>query len=199
MMKCLQNEHKAAQARTAKVAAKGVTTAAKSQASSASAMENIRAFMEDDNPVKDGYGSSIGKPLVGGKAVDSGTILGAFQNYENQIINSDADEDTKAQKLMKLYTYSGVSNVKEQLVNNVLQTINSATADSVAANGVPNSIIYLVKARNSNHGQFAGAFGRSSWGAHCSCMACACTRYAHKPGISCSRVKCCCGGTISFY
>lgn len=60
---------------------------------------------------------------------------------------------------MKLYTYSGVSNVKEQLVNSVLQTINSATADSVEANGVPNSIIYLVKARNINHGQFAGAFG----------------------------------------
>lgn len=115
--------------------------------------------MEDDNPVKDGYGSSIGKPLVGGKAVDSGTILSAFQEYENQIINSDADEDTKAQKLMKLYTYSGVSNVKNQLVNSVLQTINSATADSVVANGVPNSIIYLVKARNINHGQFAGAFG----------------------------------------
>ena len=155
----LQNQHKAAQARMAKVGAKGVTTAAKSQASTASAMENIRAFMEDDNPVKDGYGSSIGKPLVGGKAVDSGTILSAFQDYENQIINSDADEDTKAQKLMKLYTYSGVSNVKEQLVNSVLQTINSATADSVEANGVPNSIIYLVKARNINHGQFAGAFG----------------------------------------
>lgn len=155
----LQNQHKAAQARAAKVGAKGVTTAAKSQASTASARENIRAFMEDDNPVKDGYGSSIGKPLVGGKAVDSGTILSAFQDYENQIINSDADEDTKAQKLMKLYTYSGVSNVKEQLVNSVLQTINSATADSVEANGVPNSIIYLVKARNINHGQFAGAFG----------------------------------------
>lgn len=155
----LQNQHKAAQARMAKVGAKGVTTAAKSQASTASAMENIRAFMEDDNPVKDGYGSSIGKPLVGGKAVDSGTILSAFQDYENQIINSDADEDTKAQKLMKLYTYSGVSNVKDQLVNSVLQTINSATADSVEANGVPNSIIYLVKARNINHGQFAGAFG----------------------------------------
>lgn len=155
----LQNQHKAAQARMAKVGAKGVTTAAKSQASTASAMENIRAFMEDDNPVKDGYGSSIGKPLVGGKAVDSGTLLSAFQDYENQIINSDADEDTKAQKLMKLYTYSGVSNVKEQLVNSVLQTINSATADSVEANGVPNSIIYLVKARNINHGQFAGAFG----------------------------------------
>lgn len=155
----LQNEHKAAQARNAKVGAKGVTTAAHSQASTASAMENIRAFMEDDNPVKDGYGSSIGKPLVGGKAVDSGTILSAFQEYENQIINSDADEDTKAQKLMKLYTYSGVSNVKNQLVNSVLQTINSATADSVEANGVPNSIIYLVKARNINHGQFAGAFG----------------------------------------
>lgn len=156
----LQNQHKAAQARMAKVGAKGVTTAAKSQASSASARENIRAFMEDDNPVKDGYGSSIGKPLVGGKAVDSGTILGAFQEYENQIINSDDDdEDTKAQKLMKLYTYSGVSNVKEQLVNSVLQTINSATADSVESNGVPNSIIYLVKARNINHGQFAGAFG----------------------------------------
>ncbi|WP_289122965.1 hypothetical protein [uncultured Megasphaera sp.] len=155
----LQNQHKAAQARMAKVGAKGVTTAAKSQASTASAMENIRAFMEDDNPVKDGYGSSIGKPLVGGKAVDSGTILSAFQDYENQIIDSDADEDTKAQKLMKLYTYSGVSNVKEQLVNSVLQTINSATADSVEANGVPNSIIYLVKARNINHGQFAGAFG----------------------------------------
>lgn len=156
----LQNQHKAAQARMAKVGAKGVTTAAKSQASSASARENIRAFMEDDNPVKDGYGSSIGKPLVGGKAVDSGTILSAFQEYENQIIHSDDDdEDTKAQKLMKLYTYSGVSNVKEQLVNSVLQTINSATADSVEANGVPNSIIYLVKARNINHGQFAGAFG----------------------------------------
>ena len=155
----LQNQHKAAQARMAKVGAKVVTTAAKSQASTASAMENIRAFMEDDNPVKDGYGSSIGKPLVGGKAVDSGTILSAFQDYENQIINSDADEDTKAQKLMKLYTYSGVSNVKNQLVNSVLQTINSATADSVEANGVPNSIIYLVKARNINHGQFAGAFG----------------------------------------
>lgn len=155
----LQNQHKAAQARMAKVGAKGVTTAAKSQASSASARENIRAFMEDDNPVKDGYGSSIGKPLVGGKAVDSGTILSAFQEYENQIINSDDDEDTKAQKLMKLYTYSGVSNVKEQLVNSVLQTINSATADSVETNGVPNSIIYLVKARNINHGQFAGAFG----------------------------------------
>lgn len=155
----LQNEHKAAQARMAKVGAKGVTTAAHSQASTASAMENIRAFMEDDNPVKDGYGSSIGKPLVGGKAVDSGTILSAFQEYENQIINSDADEDTKAQKLMKLYTYSGVSDVKNQLVNSVLQTINSATADSVEANGVPNSIIYLVKARNINHGQFAGAFG----------------------------------------
>ena len=155
----LQNQHKAAQARMAKVGAKGVTTAAKSQASTASAMENIRAFMEDDNPVKDGYGSSIGKPLVGGKAVDSGTILSAFQDYENQIINSDADEDTKAQKLMKLYTYSGVSNVKNQLVNSVLQTINSATADSVEANGVPDSIIYLVKARNINHGQFAGAFG----------------------------------------
>lgn len=155
----LQNQHKAAQSRMAKVGAKGVTTAAKSQASTASAMENIRAFMEDDNPVKDGYGSSIGKPLVGGKAVDSGTILSAFQDYENQIINSDADEDTKAQKLMKLYTYSGVSNVKNQLVNSVLQTINSATADSVEANGVPNSIIYLVKARNINHGQFAGAFG----------------------------------------
>lgn len=155
----LQNQHKAAQARMAKVGAKGVKTAAKSQASSASARENIRAFMEDDNPVKDGYGSSIGKPLVGGKAVDSGTILSAFQEYENQIINSDADEDTKAQKLMKLYTYSGVSNVKEQLVNSVLQTVNSATADSVEANGVPNSIIYLVKARNINHGQFAGAFG----------------------------------------
>lgn len=155
----LQNQHKAAQARMAKVGAKGVTTAAKSQASTASAMENIRAYMEDDNPVKDGYGSSIGKPLVGGKAVDSGTILSAFQDYENQIINSDADEDTKAQKLMKLYTYSGVSNVKNQLVNSVLQTINSATADSVEANGVPNSIIYLVKARNINHGQFAGAFG----------------------------------------
>lgn len=155
----LQNQHKAAQARIAKVGAKGVTTVAKSQASSASARENIRAFMEDDNPVKDGYGSSIGKPLVGGKAVDSGTILSAFQEYEDQIISSDADEDTKAQKLMKLYTYSGVSNVKEQLVNSVLQTINSATADSVEANGVPNSIIYLVKARNINHGQFAGAFG----------------------------------------
>lgn len=155
----LQNQHKAAQARIAKVGAKGVTTAAKSQASSASARENIRAFMEDDNPVKDGYGSSIGKPLVGGKAVDSGTILSAFQEYENQIISSDDDEDTKAQKLMKLYTYSGVSNVKEQLVNSVLQTVNSATADSVEANGVPNSIIYLVKARNINHGQFAGAFG----------------------------------------
>lgn len=155
----LQNQHKAAQARMAKVGAKGVTTAAKSQASTASAMENIRAFMEDDNPVKDGYGSSIGKPLVGGKAVDSSTILSAFQDYENQIINSDADEDTKAQKLMKLYTYSGVSNVKNQLVNSVLQTINSATADSVETNGVPNSIIYLVKARNINHGQFAGAFG----------------------------------------
>lgn len=155
----LQNQHKAAQARMAKVGAKGVKTAAKSQASTASAMENIRAFMEDDNPVKDGYGSSIGKPLVGGKAVDSGTILSAFQEYENQIINSDADEDTKAQKLMKLYTYSGVSNVKNQLVNSVLQTINSATADSVEANGVPNSIIYLVKASNINHGQFAGAFG----------------------------------------
>lgn len=155
----LQNQHKAAQARMAKVGAKGVTTAAKSQASTASAMENIRAFVEDDNPVKDGYGSSIGKPLVGGKAVDSGTILSAFQDYENQIINSDADEDTKAQKLMKLYTYSGVSNVKNQLVNSVLQTINSATADSVEANGVPDSIIYLVKARNINHGQFAGAFG----------------------------------------
>ena len=155
----LQNEHKAAQARNARVQAKGVKTAAHSQASTASAMENIRAFMEDDNPVKDGYGSSIGKPLVGGKAVDSGTILSAFQEYENQIINSDADEDTKAQKLMKLYTYSGVSNVKDQLVNSVLQTINSATADSVEANGVPNSIIYLVKARNINHGQFAGAFG----------------------------------------
>lgn len=155
----LQNQHKAAQARMAKVGAKGVTTAAKSQASTASARENIRAFMEDDNPVKDGYGSSIGKPLVGGKAVDSGTILSAFQDYENQIINSDADEDTKAQKLMKLYTYSGVSNVKNQLVNSVLQTINSATADSVEANGVPDSIIYLVKARNINHGQFAGAFG----------------------------------------
>lgn len=155
----LQNEYKAAQARNARVGAKGVTTAAKSQASTASARENIRAFMEDDNPVKDGYGSSIGKPLVGGKAVDSGTILSAFQEYENQIINSDADEDTKAQKLMKLYTYSGVSNVKNQLVNSVLQTINSATADSVEANGVPNSIIYLVKARNINHGQFAGAFG----------------------------------------
>lgn len=155
----LQNQHKAAQARLAKVGAKGVTSAAKSQASSASAMENIRAFMEDDNPVKDGYGSSIGKPLVSGKAVDSGTILNAFQNYENQIINSDDDEDTKAQKLMKLYTYSGVSNVKSQLVNSVLQTINSATADSVESNGVPNSIIYLVKARNINHGQFAGAFG----------------------------------------
>lgn len=155
----LQNEHKAAQARNARVQAKGVKTAAHSQASTTSAMENIRAFMEDDNPVKDGYGSSIGKPLVGGKAVDSGTILSAFQEYENQIINSDADEDTKAQKLMKLYTYSGVSNVKNQLVNSVLQTINSATADSVEANGVPNSIIYLVKARNINHGQFAGAFG----------------------------------------
>ena len=155
----LQNQHKAAQARMAKVGAKGVTTAAKSQASTASAKENIRAYMEDDNPVKDGYGSSIGKPLVGGKAVDSGTILSAFQDYENQIINSDDDEDTKAQKLMKLYTYSGVSNVKNQLVNSVLQTINSATADSVEANGVPNSIIYLVKARNINHGQFAGAFG----------------------------------------
>ena len=155
----LQNEHKAAQARAARVGAKGVETAAKSQASTASAMENIRAFMEDDNPVKDGYGSAIGKPLVGGKAVDSGTLLSAFQAYENQIINSDADEDTKAQKLMKLYTYSGVSNVKNQLVNSVLQTINSATADSVEANGVPNSIIYLVKAHNINHGQFAGAFG----------------------------------------
>lgn len=155
----LQNQHKAAQARMAKVGAKGVTTAAKSQASTASARENIRAFMEDDNPVKDGYGSSIGKPLVGGKAVDSGTILSAFQEYENQIINSDDAEDTKAQKLMKLYTYSGVSNVKNQLVNSVLQTINSATADSVESSGVPNSIIYLVKARNINHGQFAGAFG----------------------------------------
>lgn len=155
----LQNQHKAAQARLAKVGAKGVASAAKSQASSASAMENIRAFMEDDNPVKDGYGSSIGKPLVEGKAVDAGTILNAFQNYENQIINSDDDEDTKAQKLMKLYTYSGVSNVKAQLVNSVLQTINSATADSVESSGVPNSIIYLVKARNINHGQFAGAFG----------------------------------------
>lgn len=155
----LQNQHKAAQARLAKVGAKGIASAAKSQASSASALENIRAFMEDDNPVKDGYGSSIGKPLVEGKAVDAGTILNAFQNYENQIINSDDDEDTKAQKLMKLYTYSGVSNVKAQLVNSVLQTINSATADSVESSGVPNSIIYLVKARNINHGQFAGAFG----------------------------------------
>lgn len=155
----LQNQHKAAQARAARVQAKGVKTAAKSQASTTSARENIRAFMEDDNPVKDGYGSSIGKPLVGGKAVDSGTILSAFQDYENQIINSDADEDTKAQKLMKLYTYSGVSNVKNQLVNSALQTINSATADSVESSGVPNSIIYLVKARNINHGQFAGAFG----------------------------------------
>lgn len=155
----LQNQHKAAQARMAKGAAKGVKTAAKSQASSASAMENIRAFMEDDNPVKDGYGSSIGKPLVGGKAVDSGTILSSFQDYENQIIKSDDDEDTKAQKLMKLYTYSGVSNVKEQLANSVLQTINSSTEDSVKTNGVPNSIIYLVKARNINQGQFAGAFG----------------------------------------
>lgn len=155
----LQNKHKAAQARMAKVAAKGVKTAAKSQASSASAMENIRAFMEDDNPVKDGYGSSIGKPLVGGKVVDSGTILSVFQDYENQIIKSDDDEDTKAQKLMKLYTYSGVSNVKEQLANSVLQTINSSTEDSVKTNGVPNSIIYLVKARNINHGQFVGAFG----------------------------------------
>lgn len=155
----LQNQHKAAQARIAKVGAKGVASAAAAQASAASAMENIRAFMEDDNPVRDGYGSSIGKPLVSGKAVDSGTILTAFQNYENQIINSDDDEDTKAQKLMKLYTYSGVSNVKSQLVNSVLQTINSATADSVESSGVPNSIIYLVKARNINHGQFAGAFG----------------------------------------
>lgn len=155
----LQNQHKAAQARIAKVGAKGVASAAAAQASAASAMENIRAFMEDDNPVRDGYGSSIGKPLVSGKAVDSGTILTAFQNYENQIINSDDDEDTKAQKLMKLYTYSGVSNVKSQLVNSVLQTINSTTADSVESSGVPNSIIYLVKARNINHGQFAGAFG----------------------------------------
>lgn len=155
----LQNQHKAAQARNAKAAAKGIATAAKSQAGASSAAENIRAFMEDDNPVKDGYGSSIGKPLVGGKAVDSGTILSAFQSYEKQIINSDDDEETKAQKLMKLYTYSGVSNVKEQLVNGVLQTINSATADSVENNGVPDSIIYLVKARQINHGQFAGAFG----------------------------------------
>lgn len=155
----LQNQHKADRARMTTAGAKGVQTAAKSQASATSAMENIRAFMEDDNPVKDGYGSSIGKPLVGGKVVDSGTILSVFQDYENQIIKSDDDEDTKAQKLMKLYTYSGVSNVKEQLANSVLQTINSATADSVETNGVPNSIIYLVKARNINHGQFAGAFG----------------------------------------
>ena len=155
----LQNQHKADRARMTTAGAKGVQTAAKSQASATSARENIRAFMEDDNPVKDGYGSSIGKPLVGGKAVDSGTVLSAFQGYENQIINSDDDEDTKAQKLMKLYTYSGVSNVKEQLANSVLQTINSSTEDSVKTNGVPNSIIYLVKARNINHGQFAGAFG----------------------------------------
>lgn len=155
----IQNQHKADRARMTKAGAKGVQTAAKSQASATSARENIRAFMEDDNPVKDGYGSSIGKPLVGGKVVDSGTILSVFQDYENQIIKSDDDEDTKAQKLMKLYTYSGVSNVKEQLANSVLQTINSSTEDSVKTNGVPNSIIYLVKARNINHGQFAGAFG----------------------------------------
>lgn len=155
----LQNQHKADRARMTAAGAKGVQTAAKSQASATSARENIRAFMEDDNPVKDGYGSSIGKPLVGGKVVDSGTILSVFQDYENQIIKSDDDEDTKAQKLMKLYTYSGVSNVKEQLANSVLQTINSSTEDSVKTNGVPNSIIYLVKARNINHGQFAGAFG----------------------------------------
>nr|DAE27403.1 MAG TPA: hypothetical protein [virus sp. ctLGd4] len=155
----IQNQHKADRARMTTAGAKGVQTAAKSQASATSARENIRAFMEDDNPVKDGYGSSIGKPLVGGKVVDSGTILSVFQDYENQIIKSDDDEDTKAQKLMKLYTYSGVSNVKEQLANSVLQTINSSTEDSVKTNGVPNSIIYLVKARNINHGQFAGAFG----------------------------------------
>ena len=155
----IQNQHKADRARMTTARAKGVQTAAKSQASATSARENIRAFMEDDNPVKDGYGSSIGKPLVGGKVVDSGTILSVFQDYENQIIKSDDDEDTKAQKLMKLYTYSGVSNVKEQLANSVLQTINSSTEDSVKTNGVPNSIIYLVKARNINHGQFAGAFG----------------------------------------
>lgn len=154
-----QNANKAERARRAKIAAKGVQTAVKSQASYTAARENLNAFMNGDNVMFDGYRNPVGKPLVGGKNVDAETMLAVIQEKMADINNSDASPDEKGQRLMKLMSYPAADSIKNNLRNSIMQSIDSATEADVNANGVPASIMYLVKARASNKGQFAGLFG----------------------------------------
>lgn len=157
----LQREHKAAMAKAAKAQATKLKGALKTQAGLEAAAENINAYMNGDGGVAfDGYHNKIGEPMVGGKAVDADTKKMAFLKAQQDILSSDDDEDTKGQRLMKLYSYPGVNDIRSQLSNSILMEINSATSQDVESNGAPNSIIYMVRARQSNKGQFAGVFGK---------------------------------------
>lgn len=156
-----QHEHKAAQARFAKAGGRNVKTAAKSQASAEAARENLRAFMNSDGGVMfDGYHNAIGKPMVQGKAVDAETMLAVEQEYLGNIMASDADEATKGSQMMKLLSYPGMDSIKGNLRDSIMNTINSSTEQDVLQNGVPSSVMALIRAREANKGQFAGVFGQ---------------------------------------
>lgn len=155
-----QREHKAAQARMAKVSGRNVATAVHSQASVEAARENLNAFMNGAGGVMfDGYHNAIGRPMVQGKAVDSATMLAVEQEELSNIMNSDDDEATKGSKMMKLMSFPGMDSIKNNLKDSILQTINSSTEQDVLQNGVPSVVMSLIRAREANKGQFAGVFG----------------------------------------
>lgn len=155
-----QHEHKVAQARFAKVGGRNVKVAATSQASAEAARENLRAFMNSDGGVMfDGYHNTIGKPMIQGKAVDAETMLAIEQEYLGNIMASDTDEATKGSQMMKLLSYPGMDSIKGNLRDSIMNTINSSTEQDVLQNGVPSSVMALIRAREANKGQFVGVFG----------------------------------------
>lgn len=154
----LQQEHKASIARNTRLATSNAKGAVHRAATSASVQANFEAWMNGDN-TRDGYGNLIGAPMIEGKAASSNDIYQEFRAQEQSISDSDADDDTKMKRLMRLFSYPASPEVRKLVETQGLADINGMNPQDVENNGVPNSIILMTKMYQANRNQFRGTFG----------------------------------------
>ena len=154
-----QAQHHALIARQTKAATKSAGNIIKQTAISSAVDSNIDAYMNGDMNVTDAYGNGIGHVSVQGSGAKDNDYLQGFFRKQNDILSSSADDATKETQMMKLWSYPGVNSVREQVQRRMLTTINGATEQDVLQNGAPDSIMHLLRMRQTGSAQFGGLFG----------------------------------------
>jgi len=154
-----QTQHRQLIARQMKAATKSAKGIIKNQAVSSAIDSNINAFMNGDMNVTDEYGNGIGHVSVQGSAAKENDYLQGFFRKQNEILSASTDDSTKETQMMKLWSYPGINGVREQVQRRMLTNINGATEQDVLQNGVPDSVMHLLRMRQTNSAQFSGLFG----------------------------------------